>query len=96
MRIQTLAAIGALLGLSACAPTTPTFDREFGNAVRALNAQQLRHPDAPMAHRERLPDGLDGRSASTAVGNYHRSSSSSDQVPSSTSSGSVTTSSTFR
>jgi hypothetical protein len=81
MKIQLLAGIGALLGVAACAPTTPTFDHEFGNAVRALHAQQVRHPDAPTANAARAADGLDGRSASEAIGRYHRSFASPDTSP---------------
>jgi len=49
--------------LGGCASTTPTFDATFGDGVRRLMAQQVRHPDAPGANRDRNADGLDGRSA---------------------------------
>ncbi len=56
-------AVLSICALSACAPTTPTFDQNFGESARVLQAQQVRNPEAPVANRDKLPDGLDGRAA---------------------------------
>jgi hypothetical protein len=61
------------LSLSACAPTTPNFNRHFSEPVRTLNAQQLLRPEAAMANRLRVPEGLDGRSARETLERYHKS-----------------------
>lgn len=68
------AALASLtLVLTACAPTTPTFDRHFGETVPALRAQQTRNPDAPIANRNKSVDGIEGRSAREAVDRYYNS-----------------------
>lgn len=61
------------LSLSACAPTTPNFNRHFSEPVRTLNAQQQLRPEAAMANRLRVPEGLDGRSARETLERYHKS-----------------------
>lgn len=63
----------ALAGLTACAPTTPTFDRHFGETVPALRAMQTKNPDAPVANQSKSVDGIDGRAAREAVERYHKS-----------------------
>lgn len=62
-----------LAALAACAPTSPNFDRHFGETVPALRAQQTRNPDAPIANQDKMADGLDGRAAREAVERYHQS-----------------------
>lgn len=59
-----------LAGLAACAPTSPTFDRHFGETVPALRAMQTRNPDAPIANQSKSVDGLDGRAAREAIDRY--------------------------
>lgn len=56
--------------LAGCAATTPTFDAAFGQGIRQLMAQQIRHPDAPEANRDRAADGLDGRTARETMERY--------------------------
>lgn len=71
----TLKGAGAigLLALAGCAPTTPVFDRHFGESARVLHAQQTRDPAAPEANRDRPVDGLDGRAAKQAIDRYQKS-----------------------
>lgn len=61
-RLRTLA--GLCLGLAAalggCASGSPDYDARFGDAVRALRAQQLIEPGAPQRHADRTPP-TDGR-----------------------------------
>lgn len=64
----------SVAALGGCASTTPTFDATFGDGVRRLMAQQVRHPDAPDANRDRNADGIDGRSARETLERYVRSS----------------------
>lgn len=61
------------LFVSGCAPTSPVFDQNFGASVKTLTAQQVRNPNAPVANRDTMPDGLDGRAALGALENYERS-----------------------
>ena len=69
----TALAVLSICILSACAPTTPTMDQNFGDTSRVLRAQQVRNPDAPVANRDRPVDGMDGRAAHSAYGRYQRS-----------------------
>ena len=66
-----LAALVAAGLLSACVPTTPQWDANFGNSVRAAVAQQILNPEA-----SQNPDpvsGMDGRAAREAVVSYQKS-----------------------
>lgn len=63
----------ALMALAGCAPTTPVFDRNFGDSARILQAQQTRDPAAAEANRDRSVDGLDGRAAKQAYDRYQKS-----------------------
>ncbi|GAA4411539.1 hypothetical protein [Quisquiliibacterium transsilvanicum] len=71
----TLIGAGAvgLMALAGCAPTTPVFDRGFGESARILHAQQVRDPAAAEANRDRPVDGLDGRAAKQALDRYQKS-----------------------
>lgn len=69
----TVLAALAIFALSACAPTTPNYDQNFGEASRVLRAQQTYNPEAPVANRDKLPDGLDGRAAREAYERYQQS-----------------------
>lgn len=68
--LKLLAASAACL-LSACAPTTPQWDANFGNSVRTAFAQQIINPDA-----SQNPDpvtGMDGRAARETIDRYQKS-----------------------
>ena len=56
--------------LCACAPTTPQFDKQFGDSVRRARAQQIMNPqaggDAPV-------NGVDGAVARESIGRYRSS-----------------------
>lgn len=67
-RLAVLA--GAIL-LSACADTTPQWDRRFGQAARVTLAQQVLHPEA--ARNADPVAGIDGRAANAAFGRYEKS-----------------------
>jgi hypothetical protein len=63
---STVAAV-ALLALGGCAASgTPGVDARFGDALRALKAQQLIDPDATQRHAQATPP-VDGRSTREAV-----------------------------
>ena len=59
--------------VAACAPATPVFDQQFGGSARTLQAQQVRNPNAPVANRDKLPDGIDGRAAREGIERYQSS-----------------------
>jgi hypothetical protein len=61
---------GAAL-LSACANTTPEWDRQFGQAARITLAQQVLHPEA--ARNADPVAGMDGRAANAAFARYEKS-----------------------
>lgn len=67
------AAFGGPLLLTACAPTTPRFDGQFGEAVNLARAQQTLDKDAPVKNAHKGSPGLDGRAAKSAVDNYQKS-----------------------
>ena len=64
-------ALAAVCLLSACAQTSPQFDANFGNTVRAAVAQQTLNPDAS-ANTAPI-SGMDGRAAREAVDRYQKS-----------------------
>lgn len=75
VRIQRLSlkllAASTICLLSACAQTTPQWDANFGNSVRAAFAQQIINPDA-----SQNPDpvsGMDGRAARETMDRYQKS-----------------------
>ena len=66
-----LLAGAAVCLLSACVPTTPQWDANFGNSVRTAVAQQILNPEA-----SQNPDpvsGMDGRAAREAIVRYQKS-----------------------
>lgn len=70
LSLKLFAASAACL-LSACAQTTPQWDANFGNSVRAAFAQQIINPDA-----SQNPDpvsGMDGRAARETMDRYQKS-----------------------
>lgn len=70
MRHHLLAALVILLALSACAPTTPQWDKRFGDTVRLTQQQQVLDPgaggDAPV-------NGIDAATGREAIGRYRSS-----------------------
>ena len=75
VRLQRLSlkllAASAVCLLSACAQTTPQWDANFGNSVRAAFAQQIINPDA-----SQNPDpvsGMAGRAARETMDRYQKS-----------------------
>lgn len=74
MRHATVAICSGLAfaTLTACAPTTPVFDRQFGEATRSLTAQQIVDTNAPVANRNRIPEGMDGRAALSTHERYQK------------------------
>jgi hypothetical protein len=56
--------------LCACVPTTPQWDKQFGDSVRQTRAQQIMNPqaggDAPV-------NGVDGAVARESIGRYRSS-----------------------
>lgn len=70
-RCPKLLAVSAACLLSACAPTTPQWDANFGNSVRTAFEQQIINPDA-----SKNPDpvsGMDGRAARETMDRYQKS-----------------------
>lgn len=52
--------LGVGMALVGCASGSPDYDSRFGDAARALRAQQLIDPAAPQRHAGKTPPG-DGR-----------------------------------
>lgn len=68
-RLALLALCSPLL--SACVTTTPIWDKQFGQALSAVNRAQMVNPDGPA---DQAPlSGVDGKAAVTAMNNYDRS-----------------------
>ena len=64
------AAALAVLALQGCAASgSPTWDSTFGDAARALSAQQLIDPNAPKRNGDKLSK-LDGRSGRESHDRY--------------------------
>lgn len=71
LRLTLSASLVAML--QACAlSTSPDYDSRFGDAARALQAQQLIDPDAPQRHAD-SQTRIDGRSAREAHERYVQS-----------------------
>ena len=67
-------AVGALVAtLAGCAPTSPEFDRTFGETVPLLRAQQTLNANASVDNQKKSVDGVDGRAAREAINRYHKS-----------------------
>ncbi len=65
------ASAGLLLWLAGCAPTTPQWDSNFGNSVRASVAAQVADPAA--VNNTRSVNGIDGTAARATQKAYERS-----------------------
>lgn len=59
------------VALTACVPTTPRLDAQFGTSVSMARAQQTANPDA--SHNTSLVKGFDGQAADATVDNYRES-----------------------
>jgi type IV pilus biogenesis protein CpaD/CtpE len=70
MRVGIAIAIAALL-LQGCVQTTPKWDRQFGDTVRANLAAQVLDPAA--AANPNPATGIDGRAAAAAQERYEKS-----------------------
>jgi hypothetical protein len=68
-----LALISLVATMSACADTSPYFSRGFGNEARTLWAQQTRDPEATQKHKDKKPDGIDGKAARQTLERYQKS-----------------------
>jgi hypothetical protein len=68
---RSLAALAIAGLLSACAASTPQFDRRFGASVRDAMASQVANPVAE-ANTDPVA-GMDGRSAVLAFDRYQKS-----------------------
>ena len=62
----TLAASLAFLTAGCAISGTPAYDSQFGDAARALKAQQTYDPQAPQRHAGVVP-GTDGRTMREAI-----------------------------
>ncbi len=65
-----LAAATGVLTFSGCAPTTPQWDKRFGESVRQMRQQQVRYPEAG---GDAMVQGVDGVAAREAIVNYRDS-----------------------
>lgn len=71
LRLRIQSATLLVLALSACAPTTPRLDQQFGESVRATMASQVSDPAA--GQNGNPVSGVDGRAARAAQERYERS-----------------------
>ena len=60
----------SLVLLTACVPTTPNWDSQFGDAARMSVAQQTLNPDAG---QKTLSESVDGNASREAMGRYRSS-----------------------
>lgn len=60
-----------VLGLTACASTSPNWDERFGEAARMVAAEQVIAPDA--SKNTDPVSGIDGKAAQGAIGEYAKS-----------------------
>ena len=59
----------SLFALIGCAATSPNWDANFGDSVRALKAQQLIDPQAPERNAQTTPPA-DGRTAREGINRH--------------------------
>ncbi len=71
--MRSLGVLTVMVACVGCAPTTPAFDRYYGESVKTLMAEQVIQPNASVANQNRIPEGLDGRSARETMERYQRS-----------------------
>ena len=67
---QLLLSGAALSVLTACVPTTPQWDAQFGQSVRLIQQQQIIDPTA---HGDAPVNGIDGASGREAIVRYRSS-----------------------
>lgn len=65
------AALATAAGLTACVPTTPALDANFGQSLNLAKAAQTINPEAS-ANTDPV-SGMDGKAANAALSNYHES-----------------------
>lgn len=69
--IGKLSAAWLLLGVTGCATTTPMLDRNFGETVRLVKAQQTLNPGAAL--NTNPVTGMDGKAAKSGYDAYQKS-----------------------
>ncbi len=69
--VSRLAGALMVLGLTACASTSPNWDQRFGEAARMAAAEQVIDPDA--SKNADSVGGIDGKAAQGAIGEYTKS-----------------------
>lgn len=67
---STMAVAISVLGLVACAPTTPRLDSQFGASTRTTLAQQIIDPAAASKN---VPESVEGAVARESVERYRNS-----------------------
>ena len=70
-RCPRVAALAVCALLSACAATTPDWDRHFGETIHTALASQIINPEA--ARNADPVSGIDGAAAHAALQNYQKS-----------------------
>ncbi len=74
MNSKTQAAMALFCTMTtACVPTTPHLDVEYGESLATLRAQQTLNPDAPMANANQPVSGLEARAARETMDRYFKS-----------------------
>lgn len=69
---RSLLLLSCLPAMTACVPTTPRVDQDFGESLAMLRAQQVLDPQAPQRNENRPAYGLDGRSARETMDRYYK------------------------
>ncbi|MBP0593734.1 hypothetical protein J8I87_29420 [Paraburkholderia sp. LEh10] len=59
------------IALGGCMSSTPIWDAHVGQALKAVTQAQIIDPHA--GEREHAPDGIDGKSAASAMATYDKS-----------------------
>ena len=59
------------IALGGCMTSTPIWDAHMGQALKAVTQAQIIDPHA--GEREHAPDGMDGKSAASAMATYDKS-----------------------
>ena len=62
--------VGILMSLNACVPTTPEWEKQFGDSSRKIVALQTLNPSAGVSP---VAEAMEGQAAREAVGRYRNS-----------------------